>query len=57
MLSFWADSQAWSKNWPAPDDLAEQTQAVRDCYSAGILVGGELWKVNPALTKALFSRT
>ena len=28
---------------------AEQTQAVLDCYSAGILVEGELWKVNPVL--------
>ena len=27
----------------------EQTQAVLDCYKTGILMEGELWKVNPIL--------
>jgi predicted metal-binding protein len=34
---------------PPHSPTPEQTQAVLDCYKTGILVEGELWKVDPVL--------
>lgn len=34
---------------PPYSPTAEQTQAVLNCYSVGLLMEGELWKVNPIL--------
>lgn len=34
---------------PPYSPTAERTQAVLDCYKTGILMEGELWKVNPIL--------
>jgi predicted metal-binding protein len=34
---------------PPYSPTAEQTQKVLDCYKTGILMQGELWKVNPVL--------